>query len=253
MTQERDRPEAVQHGDDAVSRAYRNTAVERAPEHLNQAVLRQARAASRPGYARSVAWTRPLAWAATITLCLALVLELTRTPQIMPVDFDAQGPLPDAATPQLPPAAARRDEVAASDLPAAKLELGSNSGEPAATADYETRERDSGGTTADAGPAAPETAMRAFRPEDSDSLRQAEELVRLQSSAGLDKRPAERDAAQASGFAAGSLAAGCDEKATAAPETWLECIETLESAGETAEAGRQRQLLVQAFPDFEMQ
>ena len=47
------------------------------------------------------------------------------------------------------------------------------------------------------------------------------------------------------------LAVPCNEDETAEPETWLECIERLDEAGRYTDAERQRELLKEAFPDFE--
>ena len=43
----------------------------------------------------------------------------------------------------------------------------------------------------------------------------------------------------------------CDATAIAAADTWLECIVEFEQAGLTDVAREQRQLLGEAFPDFE--
>ena len=75
MTNERDLPIV----DESLRRQYRELAGERTPEHLNASILAQAGKAATPGYGRFRAWTRPLAWAATIALSVALVLELSRT------------------------------------------------------------------------------------------------------------------------------------------------------------------------------
>lgn len=44
---------------------------------------------------------------------------------------------------------------------------------------------------------------------------------------------------------------GCDEESTATPVTWLECIATLEQAGQSDAASRQRERMKQAFPEFD--
>ncbi len=66
-----------------VSGAYRSLAAETVPEHLNRQVLSMAAGGSgskvRSGFA-SVFWMRPVAWAATVGLCLAIVLEVTEDP-----------------------------------------------------------------------------------------------------------------------------------------------------------------------------
>ena len=80
MTEERNRPEIDGEVDSLVTRTYKEVASELAPEHLDQAVLKKAADAARPRYLKSISWTRPMAWAATITLCVGLVLEITKAP-----------------------------------------------------------------------------------------------------------------------------------------------------------------------------
>lgn len=78
MTDERQ----AQYQDALVSETYRDLASEESPQHLDRAILEQARTAARPRYARVRAWSRPLAWAATVALSIALVLHLTLTPEV---------------------------------------------------------------------------------------------------------------------------------------------------------------------------
>ncbi|MGA8204274.1 MAG: hypothetical protein WB812_07110, partial [Woeseiaceae bacterium] len=78
MTRDKDKPQFGPAADERVSRGYRDVATETAPRHLDSAVLAQAAGATRSRYARSVAWTKPLAYAATIVLCVTIVLQLTR-------------------------------------------------------------------------------------------------------------------------------------------------------------------------------
>ena len=62
------------YNDDKVSQAYRSLADEKTPAHLDRKILEMAAAeAQQPRYSRWMAWSRPLAWAATITLCLSAV------------------------------------------------------------------------------------------------------------------------------------------------------------------------------------
>ena len=70
-------------GDELVTETYRELGVEKAPEHLNQSILRMAAAGGKPSPARGVLFgpfMKPLAWAATIGLSLAIVLELSQVP-----------------------------------------------------------------------------------------------------------------------------------------------------------------------------
>ena len=67
--------------DDRVSRAYRDLAVEKTPAALDRAVLAAAGRRARSGRANGWrgAWYRPVGLVATVGLCLALILELSRT------------------------------------------------------------------------------------------------------------------------------------------------------------------------------
>lgn len=76
MNDERSGLRADDVADPEVSALYSELAAERTPASLNEAVLRQATRTAGRGYARSIAWMRPMAWAATIGLCLAIVIEL---------------------------------------------------------------------------------------------------------------------------------------------------------------------------------
>ena len=70
--------------DRLVADTYKALAQERVPHHLNKRMLRMAAREGRTPYSRARAWMRPAAWAATVGLSLAIVLELTRLPQIEP-------------------------------------------------------------------------------------------------------------------------------------------------------------------------
>jgi hypothetical protein len=83
MTNDRDKMTA----DRSVSATYRELADERAPASLDEKVLRRAAALPRARAGVGRAWMKPGAWAATIGLSLAIVLELTQIPQV-PLDVD---------------------------------------------------------------------------------------------------------------------------------------------------------------------
>lgn len=76
--------------DKLVSDAYREIAHERTPGHLDKAVLDAAAKAARPRYSLLTSWTRPAAWAATIMLSVALVLELSQSPVQQAPKMEAQ-------------------------------------------------------------------------------------------------------------------------------------------------------------------
>lgn len=80
--------------DPRVTETYQALANERTPEHLTRKVLKLA-ADVRTPYARARAWMRPAAWAATVGLSLAIVLELTQLPSSEP-DYASISPAADS-------------------------------------------------------------------------------------------------------------------------------------------------------------
>ena len=67
--------------DELVSKTYRDHSNEQVPDALNQRVLKMAADKARPSGVLATlfdTWTKPLAWAATIGLSLAIVLEVTQ-------------------------------------------------------------------------------------------------------------------------------------------------------------------------------
>ena len=61
-----------------LSAAYRDLEDARTPAHLDDQVMRMAAREARTRLGLARAWTRPLAWAAVVVLCLTYALELTR-------------------------------------------------------------------------------------------------------------------------------------------------------------------------------
>lgn len=225
MTEQRNKTGA--ETDTLVSQAYRDLAEERAPEHLNRKILKAAAQEARPRYSRLIAWTRPMAWAATVMLSVALVLEVTRTPS---------------------------PEVVSSDEMLGKYEVQAPRADASQVAPLE--EEEARKRTADL-PASPEFKLR-----DEDILEQGKELARMQegsvSQPSLDAAvSAEADQEITVGRSLPAAAAfsaplaDCDEDAVATPETWLECIEDLEDAGEGNKAREERARLAEAFPGFD--
>jgi hypothetical protein len=81
--------------DRLVSETYRDLADERAPRPLDEKVLQMAAAAKPAPSLAPGGWMKPVAWAATIGLSLAIVLELTQMPQTRP-EMDSRSPAPAA-------------------------------------------------------------------------------------------------------------------------------------------------------------
>ncbi len=241
MTEERKTPDPGVPDDSRVTDIYRDVARERAPEHLDQVVLREAARAVRPRYQRLRLWTRPAAWAAIVLLSATLLLQISQVQ---------------------PPQSGRLPEVLELEDRAAKRELA----EPEASVE---RQRDNFGSTAKAtGTTVPRLEAQTTEvleeadTQDADMFTPAEQMPRIQ------QAPADAPAAPAAASAiapqadeaealAGRASAdtampSCDETARATPEAWLDCISQLEDAGFTAAVERERRLLAETFPNFEM-
>ena len=216
MTNERRANEPGVEHDALVSDTYRDAARESAPAHLDKKVLDAAARAARPRYSLFRAWTRPAAWAATIMLSAALILELTQPTVQQPATMDAIAP-GGAAEPDL----AKRERMVRE--PKVKDD------DMLQRAEEMARFEDSLNQQPDQ--AAPESEERVAAPAAAFAV---SSKAALDSSNGLanDLSP-------------------CDAEATAEPESWLVCIIELEAAGLTDIADEQRALLAEAFPDFD--
>ena len=223
MSKQSDNP-----GDSRVADVYRAVADERTPQHLNETVLRMAARGARTPYARARAWLRPAAWAATIGLSLALVLELTRLPQESlpydgaPADAASAEPYrPDSVQPAeasaviestaiSPDKAPLNEEWRARELPAKVAPAPAMPDEEVAI---------------DAGADAPAVKIDAK----SDARRLLPVQAEMRSSAPQYLCPADvRDSA----------------------DRWYDCIETLRETVPESRIAAELDKLVAAYPDF---
>ena len=226
------------HHDEQISALYRDLAQERVPEHLDNSVLRMAKAsAERPRYSRWVAWSRPLAWAATVALCLAITLEFTQVPA--------------------------PDDVASESIPA---EISA----PASLIMPELQKDKREQTSEKLSPARSAAKQNASEPVTTGRMRQSADLAEAESIEEVTVAPAmaievkeatelrgESDSisaayAPSSAFAADMAMDECSEENRAEPESWLECINELEASGAVEAASRQREMLIEVFPDFKL-
>lgn len=93
-----------------VSDTYRDISTETAPTNLDDRVMAMARQEARTRYGLARAWVRPVAWAATIGLSFAFILEMTY--------FSNEPPPVDAALPaRIDDDAAQSAEPAAQEAP----------------------------------------------------------------------------------------------------------------------------------------
>ncbi|MDH3274962.1 MAG: hypothetical protein OEM99_10540 [Gammaproteobacteria bacterium] len=220
--------------DPLVADTYTALAQERAPDRLNKRVLRMAAREARTPYSRARAWMRPAAWAATIGLSLAIVLELTRLPQPEQdaVSMDAFTPKDMAvlreaderaraqsgakqvpATPSLTP---RSDALVAPDE---EVSAGRVNADPSVPARSEKVDQDRAGGLSSRRPA-------------------AEPVLGTASLAAT----AEKKAAE-SGFT-------CTETARESAESWMACIKQLRKNGQQDLADSEYGEFQRIFPNF---
>jgi len=232
------------HDNKRVSAAYKDLARERAPEHLNRNILAKAASAARkPAYSRWMTWSRPVAWAATITLCLAISFELLRDPA-MDVSIQANSP---AAVPVIDER--KRDDSLATDSDRAQ--------EPVVAKDKSP---------------ATEEISPSFKPADMEmqqgvaeataesAVSEKTSLARSASKQSFDEpapaRVRAEDARLMSGDALADIAeadeSSCPAETRAIASDWLDCILELEAAGLEGAAANERELLIDTFPDFKL-
>jgi len=223
MTNERNIPVDGADDDARLRQAYADLAAERSPDHLDRAVLRAAERAARPRYSRLRLWTRPFAWAAMVVLSAAILLQISQ--QLGPPDasldrteFKLERDAPARQRPEPEAAAELREELAKdADMlqqadDLARMQQGPNDLPTAAAAPA----------------AAPAEAMQA-------------------SAVALQNNSAARSSARFDDEVTGN----CGAAARQTPDAWLACIRALEEDGLTEAAELERQLLAEAFPDFE--
>ena len=195
---------------------FSEIARESTPEHLNRAVLDGARKAARPRYSMLRAWTRPTAWAATIVLSVALLLEFTQTPLQQPSSMDADDVSADLE---------KREDVAR-DVQQLKVK------DDDMLRRAEEMARMQQGQNDQPAESAPEAQEPSAAPAAAFAVSSKATLLESAIEPVDEANP-------------------CDAEATAEPESWLACITRLEAAGMTELASEQRTLLAEAFPDFD--
>lgn len=257
MTTERTTGQAEDVTDARVSRAYRDLAGEYAPASLNERVLRDARAQAGSGYSWWMGWLRPAAWAATVGLCLAIVVELTSTQvaDIERLDVPAAvepAPLDDArdarSAPELPTS---RDEFR-QQSPARKSEADATAtldASVATPAAQSTEPVESTGRSAAAAEPKVTSDSSILHVSDAPILEEAEEMARMRE--GPRQEPATNNALRSFAARADAIEpAECDKEARSVPESWIECILDIERRG--GDASDEREQLQAAFPDADL-
>ncbi len=234
-------------GDDLVTETYRELGVEKAPEHLNQSVLRMASGGGFRSPTRNIlfgAWMKPVAWAATIGLSLAIVLELSEVPtapdrsdnvptaESMPEEALEETQVINAAANEKVENRARPESAPNRQL-VSEDELGRSTG---AYDDVEVFSREpKGKLDAVAAPSQPPLAAKTEIPAakergaelPADSQRMASYVLSVEHSDVDDL---------------------CNATARLSEESWLTCIDKLRSSGSEEAADREYEAFILKYP-----
>jgi len=251
--------------DPLVADTYKELAQERVPDHLNKRMLRLATREGRTPYSRARAWMRPAAWAATVGLSLAIVLEVTRLPQIEPDTASIPEPKQeladknDSVARQTRPAAESADRVtmdtfAPKDMSVlreaesrARAQAGPDVAPIAPRADIDSAPDESIAVKrvsadedlpASSVVAERDTAERPSTERPSAGGRLAEPVSASTSFAVADKKKALE-----SGFA-------CPMKLRESAESWMACIRELRESGREELADSEYDEFRRIFPNF---
>ena len=217
------------NSDTRVSEAYRALATETTPQELDDTILKMAASNVPTRYALVRGWLRPLAWAATIGLSLAFILEISRY-QDMPV-----APAPVMENVQMR-AISPDTALNSNDEDIASRKLNKHADAPIAGKAV--------APSADSAmPAAMESAVQRLdiATDGAGILPEAEETMRLRASQARPvASPAEKK----------EQAEHCDAAARAAAESWYSCVEGLRENGLADAARQELDALLIEFPDF---
>lgn len=201
-----------EHDTSRVSETYREIARETSPAALDDRILKMATQEARTRYGLARAWVRPVAWAATIGLSFAFILEMTY--------FGDQPGEVDAALPASVDSDAGETARPAAQAPASKRLPATIVAAPEISA---------------SGVAAP---LEAEERIDSTTADIAE---KMQASEPRRERMALERAAAAD---------HCDAEQRRSADTWYRCVTALRDRGLEDAAEAELRDLREAFPDF---
>ena len=195
-----------------VSDAYRDIATETSPAGLDDKIMAMARQEARTRYGLARAWIRPVAWAATIGLSFAFILEMTY--------FSDDAPTVNAVLP------ARVDNDAYDEA------------EPAAPAPASKR--------------TPATVVSApeIKPSEPPALREAEERASEAAASYADDYSTADVARERATLRFDDTVDHCDTETRNDVDAWYRCVLDLRARGLEDAARAELDALREAFPDF---
>lgn len=223
------REQLREYSDAKVATGYSALPDENSPGHLDAKIMRTAKAAAanQTGLFRITAWLRPLAFAATAGLSIALLLEINES-QILegPVAIQSTVPASENSGTSMQNSTTDRDDA----------ERFRNA---AGQALEQVREV---GASEDA------TLKEMPKAESRDHLQEAGRQESTAADGAITQDP---DAGLVQGSATDSPA--CTSEQRQNPGDWMTCIDELERAGMTATAAQELTELRQSFPHFLVQ
>lgn len=237
----------VNDNDRRVSGAYREMAGEQTPAELDRKVLAMAAAAARGRQGLPRSWFRPLAWAATIALSFALVLEINQV-RDMPLVGDVTSPRSDADLADVVEEGPRPAEAPGRQQTEALVnqQLNKRSADAPAAGKAAITSSQPVAAASDAAVSAPAPESAAVASDVAQAgrslLGEAEEQERMRS---------EPDRAISALAETKELTDHCSQDARKSAESWYECVRVLREAGQTESAKLEFAALRVEFPDFE--
>lgn len=206
-----------EHAVDAdLAKAWREASSERAPAELDRRILEAARRAA-PGRRGLLpaGWYRPLAYAATLVVGVALVLDVTNRQPV----------------PGTPPS------TVAEPAPAAEAAFDADPADPASDPGTGSGRRDEEPARQRAAPVADAETRLRFEKSAENAGRRLSEIAATAPAGSREERDATGRA--------------CDADSRATSASWWSCIEALEAAGRAQAAADEKRLLEERFPGFE--
>ena len=225
--------------DPRVAGVYREIASEETPAELDRKVLAMAAAEARVAHGFPRTWFRPLAWAATIALSFAFVLEMSQVDDVpMPrTDADLAEVLEESAAP-VDAAGKQKDEGRI------RQQLSKRSSDAPATMKVTITPAQPEPATADAlanapAPALESPAVGSSSVESDFAVADEQARSRAEPASALALYAEKKEQAE-----------GCDKDARASADAWYQCVEDLRTAGQDEPARQELEALLAQFPDF---